>query len=142
MFETHARLTSDGKSVRDLKRKVDLDRRIHLERDLLLPCPWKRSRLIDFFATIGKGRLNGAWEQDCDNHFVELWLPMGIAWVHGGNHSIATGIVQVEGEIISDSVYDISEVYKYVYTDGEYYISKEDNGIVSDVPNVEFCRNF
>jgi sulfite reductase beta subunit-like hemoprotein len=67
---------------------------------------------------------------------------MGIGWVHGGNHSIATGIVQGEGEITPDSVYDISEVYQYVYTDGEYYITKEDNGVISDVPNVEFAAIF
>ncbi|MCM3143916.1 DUF6710 family protein [Brevibacillus sp. MER 51] len=142
LFDTDIALSKDGKSINDLKRKVESTRHVHLGRDLILPYPWRRTRLINCIATIGEARLQGSWQQDQNNHFVELWLPLGIAWVHGGNHSIATGVLQGMGKILPESVYDISDVYKYVYTDGEYYFSKESGGILSEVQNVEFAVIF
>ncbi|NRT77849.1 hypothetical protein BJV41_002331 [Clostridium beijerinckii] len=38
--------------------------------------------------------------------------------------------------------YDISEVYKYVYWDGENFIMTEDNKVISKVNNVEFATIF
>lgn len=141
-FDIREPLTSDGKVLRDLKREVNSDRRVHLGRDLILPCPWKRYRYIDAFVSIGNGRRNGSWEQDFNNHYVEVWLPIGIAWVHGGNHSIASGIVQGVGELKPESIFDISDVYDYVYTDGETYRSKLDGRFISSVNHIEFAAIF
>ena len=93
-------------------------------------------------ALIGQGRRLKQWRQDDNNHHVELWLPMGIAWVYGGNHSISAGIIQGRGEIIPRHVYDISEVYDYVYCDGVNYYRKEDGSIISPVLNAEFAAIF
>lgn len=142
LFDRRIPLSKDGKTISDFKKKVNIQKTIFLKKDLILPWPWKRSRLINCMANIGQGRIQGAWKQDINNHFVELWLPMGVAWVHGGNHSIATGIIQGVGELQPESVYDVSDIYEYVYTDGINYIKKEDKQTIAPVKNVEFAAIF
>jgi hypothetical protein len=73
--------------------------------------------------TIGKGKEEGQWRQDF-NHSVELYLPWGLAFVAGGNHSIASGILTREGEISVETVYDVSSLYDMYNTDGEGFYSK------------------
>jgi hypothetical protein len=67
---------------------------------------------------------------------------MGIAWVGSGNHSISAGIIQGKCHIIPENVYDISNVYEYVYCDGVNYYRKEDSSIISPVTNAEFAVIF
>ena len=45
---------------------------MELNKDLILPWPWERNRLINSIASMGKGRLWGEWEQDNRNHSVTL----------------------------------------------------------------------
>lgn len=127
--------------VHDFKREVKCKKKINLSTDLVLPWPWHKRRLIRNLIDIGEGRKKNKWKQDFNNHFVELWLPMGIAWVNNGNHSITMGIVQ-GGELEPKHYYDISEVYKYVYCDGENFIRTEDNKAIAKVTNVEFAAIF
>jgi len=96
----------------------------------VLPWSWKKLRLVTCIAQIGEGRPRGQWHQYQNNHYVDLWLSMGVAWVYGGNHSISAGIIQGKGEIIPRYVYDISDVYDYVYCDGVNYYRKEDGSII------------
>ena len=140
-FDTNISLTKSGKIFYNFKKKVFSNKQVSLGRDLVLPWPWEISRLITCIANIGVGRIEGAWKQD-ENHYIELWLPMGIAWVEGGNHSIATGIIQGSGNIKPEVVYDISDIYDHVYTDGINYVRKEDHSIISPVTNVEFAAIF
>ena len=141
LFSRDNLLSVIGKTFEDFKVPVKTIREIHLGRDLVLPWPWHRTRLINTISRIGEGRLFGSWEQD-DNHEIELWLPLGIAWVDSGNHSIATGIIQCSGTIISDCVYDISKMYDYVHCNGKDYISAQSNEIIAPVENVEFAAIF
>lgn len=129
-------------SFYDIKTPVQIQKEIYLCKDLILPWPWHRERLINSIVGIGEGRLLGSWEQDDSNHYVELWLPSGIAWVHNGNHSTAVGIIQGEGRIIPESVYDVSKAYDFVYCDGKNYLRTEDNSIISPVKNIEFAAIF
>jgi hypothetical protein len=142
MFSDNVLLSPDGKTFSDLCIQLDIEKEIHLCRDLILPWPWERSRLINCMATIGEGRSRGKWEQDFSNHNVKLWLPLGIAWVSSGNHSIATGIIQGEGVIKPTYIFDISPIYEHVFCDGLYYRRKYDNSIISEVTNVEFAAIF
>lgn len=68
----------------------------------------------------------GPWVQD-DNHSVHLWLPWGIGFVYGGNHSIAAGILAGEGEVIPEKVYDMSHLLDSLHCDGAYFY-EADNG--------------
>jgi len=108
---------------------------------LVLPWPWHRKRLINAVSRIGKGREWGSWKQD-SNHGIELWLPLGIAWVHSGNHSIATGIIQCSGTVKPNRVYDISKIYDYVHCNGKDFIDAQSNEIIASVENVEFAAIF
>lgn len=112
-----------------MKISLKTEKVISLNRDLVLPWSWKKPRSVTCIAEIGKGRRSGEWRQDHNNHYVNLWLPMGIAWVGSGNHSISAGIIQGEGHITPENVYDISNVYEYVYCDGVNYYRKEDGSI-------------
>lgn len=142
LFDPLARITKEGTNFQDVMRELKTEKVISLNRDLVLPWPWKKSRLITCIALIGQGRRWGQWSQDCNNHYVDLWLPMGIAWVYGGNHSISAGIIQGKGEVIPRYVYDIRNVYDYVYCDGVNYYRKEDGSIISPVMNAEFAAIF
>lgn len=142
LFDPITRISLDGTTFTDVMRELKTDRVISLDRDLVLPWSWKKSRLVTCIALIGEGRRMGQWRQDHNNHYVDLWLPMGVAFVYGGNHSISAGIIQGKGEIIPRYVYDISDVYDYVYCDGFHYYRIEDGSIISKVINAEFAAIF
>lgn len=126
----------------DFKKKVPNTKNMNVGKDVILPWPWEKQRLINCFSSIGKGRPWGEWHYDESNHFVELWLPIGIGWVSGGNHSIATGIIQGEGYIKPEETYDISKIYEYVFSDGVYYREKKTNTIINTVNDVRFAAIF
>ncbi|MEI4771421.1 DUF6710 family protein [Psychrobacillus sp. FJAT-51614] len=142
LFDPLSRISKKYINFKDVMREVKTEKVISLNRDLVLPWSWKRSRLVTCIAQIGEGRKRGEWSQDHRNHMVDLWLPMGIAWVTSGNHSISTGIIQGKGTIIPENVYDISDVYEYVYCNGVNYYRKEDGSIISPVVNAEFAAIF
>lgn len=124
-----------------LRNEVQCDKYINLSTDLILPWPWHKERLLDSLKNIGNGRVSGIWKQDESNHNVTVWLPMGICWVHGGNHSITIGIVQ-GGSLKPNYWYNISAIYKYVKTDGNYFYRISDNKKLYPVQNVEFAAIF
>ncbi len=142
LFDPSARITKEGTNFEDVMREIKTEKVISLNRDLVLTWSWKKSRLVTCIALIGQGKKRGQWLQDYNNHYVDLWLPMGIVWVYGGNHSISAGIIQGKGEIIPRYVYDISDVYDYVYCDGVNYYRNEDGSIISPVINAEFAAIF
>lgn len=109
--------------LKQCRRPVDRDAKIYLASDVVLPTLWSKNSILNSLGTIGKGRVNGEFQQD-GNHSVTLMLPLNIVWVNGGNHSIAQGIVSGEGELIPDDIYDVSEVIRAVRFDGEYWICR------------------
>nr|WP_308859628.1 DUF6710 family protein [Klebsiella quasipneumoniae]WBR61639.1 hypothetical protein CCDJINMC_00123 [Klebsiella pneumoniae] len=86
---------------------------------------------------IGSAKGN-PWVQDI-NHRVTLWLPWRIGFVRGGNHSIASGVLAGEGEVIPDTVYDMRYLLDIVSTDGYYwYMSGKICERVSDYRTAAF----
>lgn len=141
-FDQQEFITTDYRRMEDFFINVENTKKLYLNNDLVLPWPWKRSRLISTVTNIGAERRWGEWKEDKMNHRVDLWLPMGIGWVYSGNHSIATGILQGSGIITPKNTYDISPVFNQVYTDGLYYYRKEDDNIISPVFDLEFAAIF
>lgn len=121
-----------------LIKKVNFDKKIELKKEVILPWPWNIERLSNSMCNFGSELFCKDWKEDPTNHFIELWLPFGISWVNGGNHSITTGILQGEGSI-TPTAYDISDYYDRVYCDGEYYRLRSNNSKLSKVYNVEFA---
>ncbi|WP_195945929.1 DUF6710 family protein [Paraclostridium bifermentans] len=120
---------------------IEYDRKINISTDLILPWPWRRDRIYNCLTNIGKGREWGIWKQDDYNHWVNVWLPMGIAWVGGGNHSITVGIVQ-GGELKPEYYSDISRIYKYIECDGENFRHTYGGEVLSKVKSPEFAAIF
>lgn len=85
----------------------------------ILPWPWNESSYRNTLSDVGSTKGN-AWKQDI-NHSVTLWLPWKIGFVRGGNHSIASGVLTGEGEVIPESVYDMSYLLDIINTDGYYW---------------------
>lgn len=134
---------SDNISLDSLKKSINKTALLplHLSQELILPWPWESSRLVNSLLYIGEGKIQGAWQQD-SNHKIEYWLPLGIGWVHGGNHSLANGILNSTGTIESYEAYDISEIYQFVECDGINYYRKGTKIIISPVCNLQFACIF
>jgi hypothetical protein len=140
---------NDSKKLRDIIKESKSNKVAKLGKDLVLPSTWRRDRLLNTICDIGEGRFGskrfdspgGTFEQT-RNHNIELWLPLGIYWVHNGNHSPTVGIIQSEGVIVPLDVYDISELYEYIYSDGNKFYNKFDGSEFDDVNCVEFAAIF
>jgi hypothetical protein len=141
LFDHRAQLTKNGKRLDDLKREVAAPRAVNLAYDLIFPWPWNAGRVINCFCKLRPGGEWGAWRQD-RNHCVELWLPIGIAWVHGGNHSITAGVLNGKGEIWPEITYDISKIYRNVTCDGSKYFRRFDGKTIGLVPDFEMAAVF
>jgi len=109
--------------------------------DVVLPWPWRRVRLIQALKSIGDNREWGKWKYDQSNHDLCVWLPINIFFVHGGNHSLAAGILKNEGTLESRSCFDMAQAYQRIKTDGEYYYLLKDSEEVklSKVRNLDFA---
>lgn len=140
-FKPNEPITQDGASLSDLMRVEEKPRTLSLARDLILPWPWSRERIRLSLSYIGGKKDWGPWKQDF-NRDIRYWLPLGIGWVKGGNHSITSGIVQGEGTITVDEVYDISAVYEHVTCDGDTFSRRHDGSTIAQVENVEFAGIF
>ncbi len=142
LYNLSIEITDDGLTFRDLMIKIDENIEVDLSKNLILPSPWKKDRLARAISTIGNGKIDGEWEYIPTNHVSIMWLPLEIVWVSGGNHSIATGIIQGEGRLKTKTVYDISKVYEYIYCDGIGYRRKDTKKIISYVKDIEFAIIF
>ena len=141
LFDPFAPITPDGRSLEDLKRMVPAPRPLKLGVDLVFPCPWHQGRIINSLCELRPGGAGGEWRQD-PNHAVILWLPLGVGWVCGGNHSITAGIIHAQGEVTPEETYDISRVYKHVVCDGVEYKRVHDGKTIGPVPDLELAAIF
>jgi len=141
LFDTRAPITPDGRCLENLKRKIPTPRPMKLGVDLVLPWPWEQGRIINSLCQLRPGGNGGKWRQG-RNHAVILWLPLGVGWVFGGNHSITAGIIHAQGEVKPEVTYDISRVYKHVVCDGVEYKRVHDGMTIGPVPNLEMAAIF
>lgn len=141
-FSQFAEITRSRRRLFDIKRKLAGSRQIDLSRDLVLPTPWFLQRVAANLATIGEGRGKGPWKQVPAEHHLECWLPFGVVWVHEGNHSIMTGIVQGTGTIETEEVYDLSQIFDDVRCDGNAFIRICDGAVLTPVRDLEFAAIF
>lgn len=129
---------------------------IKLASHIVLPWPWSMNSYVSAIATIGSGKTShnrqeasrrclresqGAWVQD-DNHRIELWLPWGIGFVNGGNHSITAGVLAGEGEVIPDKVYDMSFLLDDLHCDGRFFYDTNTGLVASAVKDARRAAVF
>lgn len=116
--------------------------RVQLNRHVVFPTPWHRVRFSSAISNIGSGKKRGTWKQDHVNHSLALWLPWGIGFVGGGNHSIAAGLLIGEGELTPSEVYDLSEVFSKIRCDGNYYFDVATDKEIAQVTNQRLAAVF
>jgi len=127
---------------------------VSLAKDIVLPWPWNHARYVSALAMTGaskqpaipdefpRTRWRGAWKYDPMNHSVEVWLPWRIAFVSGGNHSIAAGILSAEGELPADQVYDMSFLFSEMRTNGVDYHCLRTGALLGSAPNPRIAAVF
>jgi hypothetical protein len=140
LFHEATPLNEEGATLISLRETVQGPKRMQLAHDILLPWPQDRVGLLDCLVSIGGNK--NPWRQDTMNHRVELWEPLGIGWVRGGNHSIATGIIKREGEVEVTSAYDIRPVYNHVRCDGQNFLRTDTGTVIAPVKNAHFAAAF
>ena len=99
---------------------------IHLkvQNTPIISCVWNHSRMIDGLMGLGeinKNPFNGI--SFAYNIHAFLIEPLGLVVVDNGNHSVNAAIVYNEGEIIVNTVIDISEVLEKYRFDGKKYVN-------------------
>lgn len=114
---------------------------IQLSCDPILPCPWHRDRYTGTLSHIGANKKAGLWRED-PNHQAVIWLPWGIVFVNGGNHSIAAGILGGEGILKPRAVYDMAPLLEQVECDGKNYLSKSEKTVICKVHDKRIAALF
>lgn len=117
---------------------------VRLDYHLVFSWPWSLSRYIQNISSVGKKKSveeNNSWTQDY-NHKVSVWLPWGLCFVDGGNHSIMTGIASSEGRIQPNSVWDYSCLLDSLYTDGLFWYDSATKQQIGKVNDYRFAAVF
>lgn len=88
--------------------------RIWLGWDAVIANPWNDGRLADSLSKLSGGPAGQSqrWRFDESNHKIALWLPMRLAEVWAGNHSIAAGILGNTGVVPVRAIFDLSPLYE------------------------------
>lgn len=129
-----------GQLKRTNRRRNDIE--VHLNRDVVLSWPWKQDRLVRALTSIGPGRAWGEWKIDKLNHQVSVWLPWGLAFVGGGNHSITAGILSGVGKIKPTKVQDMSGIFRLVKCDGRDYTSMDGLTVIAEATDPRIAAIF
>lgn len=140
-FGLRGPLNDAGESFEDLAPQVEAAVPVSMTADLVLPEPWSKQRLLGAVPRIGAGREWGPFRQD-PNHLIELWLPMRVTWVFGGNHSITAGILRAEGGLTTTLVRDLNPVYDHAACDGEFFFRLHDGSDIDAVFDHEWAAVF
>jgi len=136
------KIDNTGRTLDQLCQDTGERPRIRLGKDIVLPWPWNRFRLARSLGLIGVGRKWHKWTCHPENHYVELWRPLGITWALNGNHSITAGIIRCEGVLRPNVVRNIAPIYKYVHCDGMWFFRTADGVKLSPVNSPMFAGIF
>jgi len=134
-------LDAEGRTFRDVAWELKEMRELRLDRDIIIAWPWQPHRLMMSLSKLRPHGGWGRWKQEW-NHQVELWEPIGIGFVHGGNHSIAAGVLTASGKIKPDFGYDLTPVYDHVVCNGREFRRKQDKGVIAEAASVEMAAIF
>lgn len=111
--------------------------KIDLGKHPVISQVWRTKRLIQSLGSIGHSSDQHEWKEDKFNHFYKFVLPIGVTFATNGHHSIDSGVIKAEGQLIINNnsenteIIDISNQYDVFWFDGDCFRSKYDNSIVS-----------
>lgn len=122
LAESYIDLLSSGRcSVKDAARFPKLN----LGCDIFLATPWDSGCIFRTLGRIGIGLAEGEFKQE-SNHKVIYQYPLELAWVYGGNHSIAQGVIRGEGAVVPNQMHDLSIIIDEIEFDGVQWLNLED----------------
>ncbi|MBE5990760.1 MAG: hypothetical protein E7247_00005 [Paenibacillaceae bacterium] len=109
---------------------------INLAQDAVWSFPWEATRFTNCLAQIGSN-VSRPFIFQPNNHFSQLFLPLGLTIINNGNHSTACGIIKGEGSIEVKEIIDNSQNCNDFYFDGTYICKNNDNSKVYKVKQFE-----
>jgi hypothetical protein len=98
----------------EIEEKSSSGERVWLDWDIVVTQPWNDGRLADALRNLSHGPAGkyGKWRFDPSNHFITLWLPMRLAEVRNGMHSIGAGMLSNTGTVPARAIFDLSPLYR------------------------------
>ncbi|RII35265.1 hypothetical protein D2A34_08645 [Clostridium chromiireducens] len=121
---------------RDLLNEEEKMIDISLDNDMAIPIAGDRKRFAKRLAKDTRGNRSSFFYNHND-YKAHLFLPINIAIIYYGNHSLLAGILKKEGKIKSDYVFDMGNKYDEIKFDGTYYREIKTNEIIYRVKNFE-----
>jgi|GEM_PF-5193233 len=112
-----------------------------LDNDMAIPIAWDRKRFAKRLVKNTKGH-NSSFFYNHNNYKAHLFLPINIAIIYYGNHSLLAGILKKEGKIKSNYVFNMGNKYDEIKFDGTYYREIQTNEILYKVKNFELGAIF
>ncbi len=117
---------------------------LRLGKISIITFPFQNTRIVDALMDIGVEE--NTW-REYKNHKVKLIMPIGMALVTRGNHSIFSGIVKQVGTIdigkdTRHPILDISNLYDTVKFDGTNFINIETGEFILDCGIIELGQLF
>ena len=87
---------------------------VWLAWDPVVTQPWEEFRLWDALEKLSRGPAGPSerWRFDPPNHQILLWLPMRLAEVWNGMHTVAAGMLNNTGVVRARAIYDLSPLYE------------------------------
>lgn len=121
-----------------LPSESGLGERVWLGLDPVVAVPWSTSRLIGSLSRLSlgpPGRPCDAepWSYDSRNHRIRLWLPMRLAEVWDGNHSVVAGVLSNTGSVPARYIYDFSPLFARLSWNGGLSWTDSESGGIAQV---------
>ena len=113
--------------------------KVNIAQTPIISCVWNHRRVIDNLCHIGICHGN-PFDGDANAYNIEACLvePLGLIIVEGGNHSVNSGIIHNEGEIIVNTKVDISSVLEKYEFNGKNYVDRHTKEKINNI----FLKNY
>ncbi|ADL07212.1 conserved hypothetical protein [Thermosediminibacter oceani DSM 16646] len=109
------------KKISIFERKIGI-KNVDLAKECVLVFPWHRGRMRESIKNIGSNE----FRYDKYNHKAFYFSPVNICFIYNGKHSITAGVGFKKG-CIEAPEYDVTGLFKHVYTDGVYWYNSHNN---------------
>lgn len=125
----------DENNVKHLLDKKDEHKELDLSKDSIIVWPWKFEKIANLFLNLKYHD----FESNNHRHKLVFFQGVELACVNKGNHSIMTGISFKKGNVVAREVYDITELFQHVDTNGVKWINRHNREIIQRVSDFRFA---
>ena len=122
---------SEHNYYRSYEHRIDEDKIVYKFTDHpILLRPWNSVRILNNSIDINQDNVLSA-EKGYINLKNNYYFPLGLIVCDGGNHSQLSAILEGNGESAIEMILDMRPLYDEVVFDGNDFISKRDNRVIS-----------